>query len=68
MKIINKPISKKELKEMAEKMYGNLAKAVIDIEKKIMAIDADLHADEEHLLIENGSDQKDLWGINLGIV
>jgi len=65
MKIINKPISKKELKEMAEKMYGNLVKAVVDIEKKIMAIDADLHADEEHLLIENGSDQKDLWGINL---
>jgi len=46
-------------------MYGNLVKAVVDIEKEIMAVDADLHADEEHLLIENGSDQKDLWGINL---
>ena len=65
MKIVNNAISKKELKQIAEKMYGNLVKAVVDIEKEIMAVDADLHADEEHLLIENGSDQKDLWGINL---
>ena len=35
------------------------------IERKIMAVDADLHADEEQLLIENGSNQGDLWGINL---
>lgn len=65
MKIVRDQIEISELKLMAEKMYGNLVKAVVDIEKKIMAVDADLHADEEQLLIENGSDQKDLWGINL---
>jgi len=30
-----------------------------------MAVDADLHSDEEALLIEHGSTQGDLWGINL---
>ena len=50
---------------MSSKMFGNLVKVVIDIEKKIMAVDAELHADEEALLIDNGSKQKDLWGINL---
>lgn len=65
MKIITDKISIKELKEMSDKMFGNLVKAVIDIEKEIMAVDADLHADEEALLLENGSAQKNLWGINI---
>ncbi|EKE21418.1 MAG: hypothetical protein ACD_7C00251G0004 [uncultured bacterium] len=64
MKIIKDEITIKELREMSDKMFGNLVKAVVDIEKKIMAVDADLHADEEALLLENGSAQKDLWGIN----
>lgn len=65
MKIIDKEITIQELNEMAGKMFGNLVKAVVDIEKEIMAVDAELHADEEALLLENGSQQKNLWGINL---
>lgn len=65
MKIITNEITIAELKEMSEKMFGNLVKAVVDTEKEIMAVDADLHADEESLLLENGSEQKNLWGINL---
>ncbi len=65
MRIIKDSINIEELRRMAEKMFGNLVKAVVDIEKEIMAIDAEMHADEEQLLLENGSQQKDLWGINL---
>ena len=50
---------------MAEKMFGNLVKAVVDVGKGLMAVDGELHADEEAYLIENGSKQRDLWGINL---
>jgi hypothetical protein len=64
MKIVDKNITRLELKQMSEKMFGNLVKAVVDIERKIMAVDAELHADEEACLLENGSKQKDLWGIN----
>jgi len=46
-------------------MYGGLVKAVVDIEKIIMAVDAELHADEEALLLDNGSRQENLWGINI---
>ncbi len=42
------------LKEMAEKMFGNLVKAVVDVEREIIAVDGELHSDEELLLIENG--------------
>lgn len=65
MKIITDKISAGELNEMSKKMFGNLVKAVVDIEKKIMAVDSELHADEEALLLENGSEQKNLWGINI---
>lgn len=65
MKIVKEQISIDELKEMANKMFGNLVKAVVDVEKGIMALDGELHADEEALLLENGSQQKNLWGINI---
>ena len=65
MKIISEQITLGELQQMSEKGFGNLVKAVIDIEKGIMALDADLHADQEALLLENGSRQENLWGINI---
>lgn len=65
MKIIKNKISIQELQKMAENMFGDLVKAVVDVEKEIMAIDAELHSDEEALLIENESSQNNLWGINI---
>lgn len=65
MKIITEKIEIFELQKMSEKMFGNLVKAVVDTEKGIMAVDAGLHADEEALMLENGSKQENLWGINL---
>lgn len=65
MKIIHDSISLREIREMSQNMFGNLVKAVVDVEKGIMAVDGELHADEEALLIEKGSVQKHLWGINI---
>ncbi|MDP1846136.1 MAG: DUF5674 family protein [Candidatus Moranbacteria bacterium] len=67
MEILNssQKITVSELKEMANNMFGNFVKAVVDIELGIMAVDAELHADLEALLLENGSKQENLWGINL---
>lgn len=65
MKIVKDKISIKELEILAESMFDNLVKAVVDIEKKIMAVGGELHSDGEALLIENGSDQYNLWGINI---
>ena len=58
-------ISLSELREMSKRMFGNLVKAVVDMEKEVMAIDGELHADEQALLLEQGSKQQDIWGINL---
>ena len=65
MKIITETLLLGELKQMAEATFGNLVKAVVDIERELIAVDAELHSDLEALLLENGSKQKNLWGINL---
>ena len=46
-------------------MFGGMVKAVVDVKKNIMVVDAEMHADEEKILLEQGSKQDDLWGINL---
>ena len=65
MKIVEKNITVAELIQMSQRMFGNLVKAVVDVEKGIMAVDAELHSDEEAFLLEKGSKQANLWGINI---
>ncbi len=65
MKIVTEKIKLSELKEMTAAMLGNLVKAVVDIKKETMVVDAELHSDEEALLIKEGSKQEDIWGINI---
>lgn len=65
MKIIVDSISISELSKLAGNFFGNMVKAVVDIEQELLAVDAQMHADLEKMLLENGSQQKNLWGINL---
>lgn len=65
MKIISESITLDKLKTIAHNLFGDMIKAVVDVDKKLLAIDAELHADLEALLLDNGSKQADLWGVNL---
>ncbi|MDP3991179.1 MAG: DUF5674 family protein [Candidatus Nealsonbacteria bacterium] len=65
MKIITDKITINELEEMSKKMFGSLVKAVVDVEKEIMAVNGELHSDEQELLIKKGSKYENLWGINI---
>lgn len=65
MLLVKDQIYISELQEMSKKMYGKLVKAVVDVEKEVMIVDADLHSDQEEVLLESGSSQTNLWGINL---
>lgn len=62
---VEKQITKSILTEKAKERFGDLVKAVVDVEREIMTIGGELHSDEEALLLEQGSRQQDLWGINL---
>jgi len=65
MKIVRKPIPITELEKMAEQLFGDFVKAVVDVDKEIIAVGGELHADEEALLLKNDSRQENLWGINI---
>lgn len=65
MKIIADGITRDELKQIAANLFGDMVKAVVDIDRELLAIDAELHSDLEALLLEDGSKQKNIWGINL---
>lgn len=63
--IVSVSLTKKELEEISKKRFGDMIKAVVDIERAIMALGGELHADEEAVLLDKGSQQKNLWGINI---
>ena len=62
---VEQPISLQEIRDAGEELFGEMVKAVVDVEKKVMAVGGQLHADEETFLLERNSRQEDLWGINL---
>ncbi|HTR19859.1 MAG TPA: DUF5674 family protein [Gemmatimonadales bacterium] len=65
IEIIRHPIPRVRLSSLAQAQFGDMVKAVVDVERRVMAIGGELHADEEAALIEDGSAQDNLWGINL---
>ena len=66
IKVIKAPIKKSELAEIAKEVFGDMIKVVVDVEQEIMAIGAELHADEEVVLSEQESSKRaDTWGINI---
>ena len=65
MKILQSPLTKKQLLESEIVFDGPMIKAVVDVDKKILGIDANMHADIEQFMLSNGSRQESLWGINL---
>jgi hypothetical protein len=58
-------ISLDDIRVLAEARFGDMIKGVVDLERGILLLDADLHADEEANLLADGSTQANLWGINL---
>ena len=67
MQILQQPITRAELRTLAQNTFGDMIKCVADIRLGLLALDADLHADLEQMLLKNGSSQEDLWGFNLWV-
>ncbi len=59
------PIAIEELRRLVPGRFRDMIKGVVDLQRRLLVIDADMHADQEAALLADGSDQRDLWGINL---
>ena len=64
MRTLKNVITVNELKQIAQETFGDLVKGVVDVDRELVAIDAELHSDLEALFLEEGSKQSSLWGIN----
>lgn len=64
-RIIRTPLTRGELVSIAAEQFGDMVKAVVDVQRGVMALGGELHSDEEAILLDDGSSQGDLWGINL---
>ena len=68
MLIVSNIIKLEELPTLENEMFFNddeMVKAVADIDKGILALNAELHSDLEQLLLEQGSDQHSIYGFNI---
>jgi hypothetical protein len=59
------PISLDDLQRLVPGRFRDFVKGVVDLRRGVLLIDADMHADQEAALLAEGSEQRDLWGINL---
>ena len=64
-RIVSELLTRSQLVAIASDQFGDMVKAVVDVERGIMALGGELHSDEEALLLDDGSSQSNLWGINL---
>ena len=65
IRIVRSATSRNDLASLAAEQFGDMVKAVVDAERRVMAVGGELHSDEEAALLEDGSRQEALWGINL---
>ncbi len=65
IRLISEPIPLAEIKTLAQEQFGEMLKATVDVDHEIMAVGGELHSDEEALLLDRGSKQESLWGINI---
>lgn len=63
--ILRDPVTRADLERLAADQFGDMVKAVVDVTRRVMAVGGELHSDDEAALLDDGSRQEDLWGINL---
>ena len=65
IEIIKEKIDREYLKKFLDNPFKYMVIFVVVIKKEIIALGGELHSDAEEMLVENGSDNRNLWGGNL---
>ena len=61
--LLKEPAKAAQVEEMLQQ-YENMIKIVVDIRRRFLSGGGEMHSDCETVLLENGSEQDDLWGAN----
>ena len=62
--IVRERIDPAELERLVLLYFEDMVKYVVDVERGVIGLGGEMHADAEQLLLENGSRPADLWGAN----
>ena len=65
IEIIREPVSREQWEAHAKEGHGDFVKIVVDLERGILGLGGELHADAEQVLLDDGSAQQNLWGANV---
>lgn len=63
--IVRAPVDAPTLESLAKEWHQTLVKGVADIKTGLVALGGEWHIDANNRLIEEGSEQKNLWGFNI---
>lgn len=61
--LLRESATSEQITEMLEE-YDGMIKIVVDVRRRILSGGGEMHADCESVLLEDGSEQDDLWGAN----
>lgn len=61
--ILRTKVTAEQIAEML-KEYETMIKIVVDVRRRILAGGGEMHSDCESVLLDDGSEQDDLWGAN----
>jgi len=64
IRILRETIHPHDLVRFAGQHFSDMVKYVVDVQRGVVAIGGELHADAEQILLDDGSRQTDLWGAN----
>ena len=63
--VVHEPVDRETLNALTKKWHHTLVKGVADIKTGLVALGGEWHIDANNKLIEEGSEQKNLWGFNI---
>ncbi|MCX6789639.1 MAG: DUF5674 family protein [Candidatus Gribaldobacteria bacterium] len=63
--ILDKKINREDLAKIAKETFDSLVKGVADVEKEKIAIGGEWHSECQEVLVEQGSDGRNVWGFNI---
>ena len=61
--VLKELASSTQISEMLQE-YDRMIKIVVDIRRRVLSGGGEMHSDCESVLLEDGSEQDDLWGAN----
>lgn len=62
--VTDRKLDRADLVRLVRSHFGDMVKYVVDVRRRLVAVGGELHADGESLLLDAGSGQQDLWGVN----